>query len=187
MRTLTLNIVVLLVALGFGGNAIAVAQTTAGIDAIKRTVQKIDEDIAKMEESPEYSSIFLTELAVNKGNGSYPAVGIYRPVVKFYYTYGDREKEPYPNRILKIIVAIDRSAAKELSEFTFNDAGQLIFYFEKKDETERRLYFANERPIRFEKGTQAVSLNAKSQIETVALVMKDKARLMAIFQRSLGF
>lgn len=187
MKKLTLKSVVLLIAIGFAANSIATGQTAGSIDSIKRTVQKINEDIAKMEESPEYSSIFLTELAVNKGNGSYPAVGIYRPVVKFYYTYGDREKDPYPNRVLKIIVTIDRSDRKELSEFTFNDAGQLIFFFEKKDETERRLYFANERPVRFEQGTKGLSLKAKSQIETVATVQKDKTRLLTIFQRSLGF
>lgn len=187
MSRLPLKTVVLLIAIGLAINSTAVSQTVDRIDSIKRIVQKIDEDIAKMEEGPEYSSVFLTELAVNKGNGSYPAVGIYRPVVKFYYTYGDREKDPYPNRVLKIIVAIDRSDRKELSEFTFNGAGRLIFYFEKKDDVERRLFFANEKPVRFEQGTRALSLKAKSQIETVALVLKDKANLVAIFQRSLGF
>ena len=85
------------------------------------------------EAEPEQSNIYLTELAVNKNNGSYPAVGVYRPVVKFYYTYGDREKEPYPNRLLKIVLAIDRSDRKEHSEFVFNDAEQLVFYLDKKD------------------------------------------------------
>lgn len=184
MKRLTLKNIVLFIAIGFAANSIATGQT---VDSIKRTVQKINEDIAKMEESPEYSSIFLTELAVNKGNGSYPAVGIYRPLVKFYYTYGDREKDPYPNRLLKIIVTVDRSDRKELSEFTFNDAGQLIFYFEKKDEIERRLYFANLRPVRFEEGTKVLSLKARAQIEIVATVQKEKARLLTVFQRSLGF
>jgi hypothetical protein len=187
MKRLTLKTIVLLIAIGFVANSIAMGQTTGSIDAIKRLVQKIDEDIAKMEESPEYSSVFRTELAVNKGNGSYPAVGIYRPVVKFYYTYGDREKDPYPNRLLKIVVTIDRSDRKEQTEFTFNDVGQLIFYFEKQDEIERRLYFANERPVRFEQGTKVLSLRAKSQIEIVATVRKNKATLLAIWQRSLGF
>ena len=187
MKRLTLKTSLLLIALCVASNSIAVGQTTGRIDAIKRLAQKIDEDIAKMEESPEYSSIFRTELAVNKGNGSYPAVGIYRPVVKFYYTYGDREKDPYPNRLLKIVVTIDRSDRKEQTEFTFNDAGQLVFFFEKKDEIERRLYFANERPVRFEEGTKVRSLTAKLQNETVAAVRKDKAKLLAIWQRSLGF
>ena len=184
MKRMTLKTIVLVIAIGFATNSIATGQT---VDSIKRTVQKINEDITKMEDSPEYSSIFLTELAVNKGNGSYPAVGIYRPLVKFYYTYGDREKDPYPNRLLKIIVTVDRSDRKELSEFTFNDAGQLIFYFEKEYEIERRLYFANLGPVRFEEGAKVLSLKARAQMEIVATVQKEKARLLTVFQQSLGF
>ena len=165
----------------------AAAQTDRRIDALKKLVQKIDEDIAKNEAEPEYSNIYQTELAVNKGNGSYPAVGIYRPVVKFYYTYGDREKDPYPNRLMKIVVSIDRSDRHEQSEFTFNEAGQLVFYFEKKDDVERRVYFAAGNPIRIEQGDRPLSLSARPQAGLVATVLKEKANLVAIFRGSLGF
>lgn len=167
--------------------AIAFAQTDRRVEAIRKLCQKIDADIARSEQEPEYSNIYLTELAVNKGNGSYPAVGIYRPVVKFYYTYGDREKEPYPNRLLKIVVAIDRSGRKEYAEYVFNEAEQLVFYFEKKDEVERRVYFAGERLIRFEQGNRRLSLKTSSQTAIVTAVLKEKANLVAIFKRSLGF
>src|SRR5688572_30230469 len=120
-----------LVLLLFAGGA--VAQIDRRIDAIDKLRAKIDQDIARSESEPEYSNIYLTELAVNKNNGSYPAVGLYRPVAKFYYTYGDREKEPYPNRLLKIVVAVARSDRQEYSEFVFNDAEQLVFYLDKKD------------------------------------------------------
>lgn len=170
-----------------GLSPLALAQTDKRIDAIKKLVEKMNEDIAKSDAEPEYSNIYATELAVNKGNGSYPAVGIYRPVVKFYYTYGDREKNPYPNRLLKIVVSVDRSDRHEQSEFTFNEAEQLIFYFEKKDDLERRLYFAAGRPIRFQEGERGLSLTTKSQSEIIASVLKDKANLVAIFHRSLGF
>lgn len=167
--------------------AIALTQTDRRIEAIKKLVEKTNDDIAKSDAEPEYSNIYATELAVNKGNGSYPAVGIYRPVVKFYYSYGDREKNPYPNRLLKIIVSIDRSDRHEQSEFTFNEAEQLVFYFEKKDDIERRLYFGSGRPIRFEQGNRRLSLGTKSQAAVVAAVLKEKANLVAIFRRSLGF
>ena len=168
-------------------STIALTQTDRRIDAIKKLVEKTNDDIAKSDAEPEYSNIYATELAVNKGNGSYPAVGIYRPVVKFYYSHGDREKNPYPNRLLKVIVSIDRSDRHEQSEFTFNEAEQLIFYFEKKDDVERRLYFAAGRAIRFQEGERALSLTAKSQSEVIATVLRDKANLVAIFRRSLGF
>lgn len=165
----------------------AAAQSDRRIEAIRKLVQKTDEDIARSQQEPEYSNIYQTELAVNKGNGSYPAVGNYRPVVKFYYTYGDREKDPYPNRLLKIIVSVDRSDRHEQSEFTFNEAEQLIFYFEKKDDVERRVYFAAGRAIRIQQGDRVLSLSSRSQADLVATVLKEKANLLAIFRRSLGF
>lgn len=184
-KIITLFILILVSLSGF--SSLALAQNDRRIDAIRKLVEKINEDVARSDAEPEYSNIYATELAVNKGNGSYPAVGIYRPVVKFYYTYGDREKNPYPNRLLKIVVSVDRSDRHEQSEFTFNEAEQLIFYFEKKDDVERRLYFAAGSAIRFQEGERVLSLTAKSQSETIATVMKDKANLIAIFRRSLGF
>ncbi|MGZ5438024.1 MAG: hypothetical protein ACXW3F_18240, partial [Pyrinomonadaceae bacterium] len=115
------------------------AQSDRRIEAINTLRAKIDKDIAASEAEPEYSNIYLSELAVNKNNGSYPAVGVYRPVVKFYYTYGDREKEPYPNRLLKIVVAVARSGRQEYSEFVFNESEQMVFYLDKKDDVERRM------------------------------------------------
>jgi hypothetical protein len=165
----------------------AAAQTDRRIDAIKRLCQKIDEDVARSEQQPEYSNIYTTELAVNKGNGSYPAVGIYRPVVKFFYTYGDREKDPYPNRLIKIVFAVDRSSRKEYSEYCFNEAEQLISYFSRKDDGERRLYFVSERPIAFQQNDKPLSLRTRSQAALIASVLKEKANLVAIFKRSLGF
>lgn len=175
-------LLVLFLAYGF-----AIAQSNPKIEAIKKICLKIDEDVAKSEEQPEYSSIYTTELAVNKGNGSYPAVGIYTPLVHFHYTYGDREKNPYPNRLIKIVVAIDRAERREYSEYCFNEAGQLIFYLEKKDSIERRLYFAFEKPIAFHQDNKPLSLRAPSQAAIVATVLKEKAKLVSIFRRSLEF
>ena len=180
-RITTAILVLLLFAAG------TLPQTARRIEEINKLRAKVDEDIAKSEAEPEYSTIYLTELAVNKNNGSYPAVGVYRPVVKFYYTYGDREKEPYPNRLLKIVVAVDRSDRKEYSEFVFNDAEQLVFYLDKKDDRERRMYFAAGRAIRFEQNGRALSLRARSRQSIVAAVLKENVKLVAIFRRSLGF
>ena len=163
------------------------AQTDRRIEAINKLRAKIDQDITKREAEPEYSNIYLTELAVNKNNGSYPAVGIYRPVAKFYYTYGDREKEPYPNRLLKIALAVARSDRQEYSEFVFNESEQMVFYLDKKDDVERRVYFAAGRAIRFEQGGRVLSLRTRSQAATVATVLKEKVSLLEIFRRSLRF
>lgn len=165
----------------------ASAQTDRRIEAINTLRAKIDKDIAASEAEPEYSNIYLTELAVNKNNGSYPAVGVYRPVAKFYYTYGDREKEPYPNRLLKIVLAVARSDRQEYSEFVFNESEQMVFYLDKRDDRERRVYFAAGRAIRFEQDGRMLSLRGRSRTAVVAAVMKDNVKLVAIFRRSLGF
>lgn len=165
----------------------ATAQTGRRVGAINSSREKMNKDIAASEAQPEQSNIYLTELAVNKNNGSYPAVGVYRTLVKFYYTYGDREKEPYPNRLLKIMVAVDRSDRKEYSEFVFNDAEQLVFYLGRMEGIERRVYFAAGRPIRFEQDGRIITLRTRSQAATVATVLKEKANLLEIFRRSLRF
>src|ERR1044072_288016 len=179
-------LLLLLLLLFFGAHK-STAQTDRGIDAIKRICQKVDEDVARSEQEPEHSNIYLTELAVNKGHGSYPAVGIYRPVVKFFYTYGDREKDPYPNRLIKIVVAVDRSDRKEYSEYCFNESEHLISYFSKKDDVEKRLYFVSERPIAFEQDNKRMSVRSKSLAWIVPAVLKEKGSLVAISRRSLGF
>jgi len=163
------------------------AQTDRRIEAIHTLRAKINRDIAASEAEPEYSNIYLTELAVNKNNGSYPAVGVYRPVVKFYYTYGDREKEPYPNRLLKIVVAVARSDRQEYSEFVFNESEQMVFYLDKKDGVERRVYFAAGRAIEFDQNGRRQSLRTRTHVAFAAMVVKDKMNLLAIFQRSLRF
>ena len=152
------------------------AQTDRRIEAINKLRAKIDQDIAASEAEPEYSNIYLTELAVNKNNGSYPAVGVYRPAVKFYYTYGDREKEPYPNRLLKIVVAVARSDRQEYSEFVFNESEQMVFYLDKKDDVERRVYFAAGRAIRFEQDGRVLSFRTRSHAGIVTTVLKEKAK-----------
>lgn len=179
---------ILVVLLFVGCNAdLAAGQTTQRIEAIKKIYQKANEVIALSEQSPDASTTFLTELTVNKNLSPYPAVGIYKTVARFYYTFGDREKNPYPDRLLKIILSTDRSDRKEFSEFVFDQAGQLVFYFEKKDDIERRLYLTSERLIRLQEGERSLRLETRSQAAMVATVLKEKANLVAIFRRSLNF
>ena len=165
----------------------ATAQTGRRVGAINSSREKMDKDIAASEADPEQSNIYLIELAVNENNGSYPAVGVYSPLVKFYYTYGDREKEPYPNRLLKIVVVVARSDRQEYSEFVFNDAEQLVFYLGRLEGIERRLYFAAEKPIRLEEDGKVLSVRTRSRAAAVAAVWKERANLVAIFAGHLSF
>lgn len=155
-------------------------QTDKQIEEIRQIYRETNEKIADSENS----DIFLNELVVNKNNASYPAVGIYNSTVKFFYTYGDREKNPYPHRLMKIAVTTNRSAMTENSEFLFNSAGQLIFYFEKKDNEELRVYFSAEKSFRILKGDKPQNINGKEEIEKTKTILAKK-KLVEIFKNSL--
>ncbi|MBS1792927.1 MAG: hypothetical protein JSS81_03690 [Acidobacteria bacterium] len=169
----------------FGGLFAAAGQTDRRIEEIRRISREVSAQIAECETAGATSTTFLTELVVNRNGGPYPAVGIYRAVVKFFYTFGDREKNPYPDRLLKIVVSVDRAAAGERSEYLLNERGELIFYYEKKEETETRLYFASEKPIRTAVGEKTVEPRAKAGAAGRALA--EKRRLIELFRNSLNF
>lgn len=173
--------ILLLVLVIFSINLSAFAQTDKRIEEIRQIYKETN----KLIDDSENTEIFLTELVVNKNNGSYPAVGIYNSTVKFFYTYGDREKNPYPNQLLKVIVTTNRSAMTEHSEFLFNSSQQLIFYFEKKDEEERRFYFSVEKPFRILNGDKVLNINNKEDIEKTKVILAEKKKLVEIFKNSL--
>ncbi len=166
---------------------IVFAQTEKQIEAIKQIYKETNEKIAECEENGEYSSTFLSELVVNKNNGSYPAVGIFNSVFKFYYTYGNREKNPYPNRLLKVVIETKRAANAEKYEYLFNEKENLVFYFEKKEDAEFSVYYLNEKPIKFLKGTQEMPLSDKNVNETVKKSLAEKKQLVNIFANSLEY
>ena len=128
------SILTFLFMIGFVASAFSQANH---IKKIREIYQDVNKRIAECERNGEDAETFLIETIVNKNNGSYPAVGLYQATVKFYYTYGDREKNPYPDRLLKILVSVNRAARTESSEFLFDEAENLIFYYEKKEEEER--------------------------------------------------
>jgi hypothetical protein len=161
------------------------------IEEIRRIYKETNERIAEAGKNFEESEIFLTEIHVNKSETPYPAIGIFKENISFYYTFGDREKNPYPNRLLKIVTVTTRSAQVEYSELLFNAAGQLIFYFAKPEmesadrNGERRLYFAGGKPIRYQVGDKVIDVNGAAAKEDLRLVSEKQKRLMHIFINSL--
>ena len=165
----------------------AFSQTDKRIEEIRKAYQEADRRIAECEESGETATTFLTEIVVNKNNGPYPAVGIYRTSIKFYYTFGDREENPYPDHLLKITVTTKRSAVTEYSEFLFGEKDQLIFYFGKNADAERRIYFESERPLKILHGEEPVPVGHQEEAEFVKSILKEKVKLSGIFKNSLQF
>lgn len=171
------------------------------IEEIRRIYQETGRKIGEAEKTFAMSKreggiaeteIFLSEMQVNKGNTSYPAVGIFREETKFYFTFGKKEN-PYPERLLKIETVTYRSAAVEHREYLFDAAGNLIFYFEDPDSEnmerseETRLYFAGGKLIRFQVGddisTHSPIFRRKNEI--VQEVLEKQKKLVNVFKNSL--
>jgi hypothetical protein len=178
--------VLVLIILLLGCSFSAFSQTEKRIEEIRKIYHEVNRKVVECEVNGDTSTTFLTEIIVNKNDGPYPAVGIYKTTVKFYYTFGDREKNPYPNRLLKIIVTTNRSAMTENLEFLFNEKGQLIFYFEKKEE-ERRVYFETEKAIKILQNEKTLPVSNKQEARFVKTILSEKRKLVGIFQSSLVF
>lgn len=158
------------------------------IDEIRKLYEQTNGDIAVAEREAPYSEIYVVELTVNKTGNQYPAVGTYSNISKFYYTYGDREKNPYPDRLLKINVVTKRAASITNSEFLFNPAGQLVFGFVKTDgeeKTETRMYFASGLLIKMLDGERDVNVRLKAVQDTAATFKRESARLVTLFTASM--
>lgn len=166
-------------------NAAAQKDDAALVAEIREAYKKVNEQIAEMQKAPEYSSVFVTEIVVNKNNASYPAVGVYNSTVRLYYTYGDREKNPYPDRLLKATVTTRRSSRTETYEYMFGENGELIFAFEKKDKIERRAYFRSSRLVRSQLGDAIISNDKTEAKQAAAKFLAEAKRLRATFVNSL--
>lgn len=158
------------------------------IESIREICKATNAQIAEMSQHPDLSSVFATELVVNKHLAPYPAVGIYQRTVTFFYTYGDREKNPYPDRLMKVNAEYSRSARTERAEFYFDNSGALIFVFFTNEDSavkESRLYFAGARMIKMTDDGKDIGLKKPRAVEAGALSKKEAARLTGIFKSAI--
>lgn len=157
---------------------------TAQIETIRHLYQETNSKIEEMRRAPAESVIYTMELAVNSGDAPYPAVGTYKEVTRFYYTFGDREKNPYPDRLLKIEVKTNSAARAETSEFLFDATGELVFCFEKKED-EVRYYFAKGKIIRLQHGDARLNPEAKLEKHMIQAKQAQAKKLIQIFRSAL--
>jgi hypothetical protein len=157
---------------------------TRAVDAVRANV---DRQVAEAE-GDDPSSVFIMTFEGNGKLNPYPAVGIFTTKLKFYYTYGDREKNPYPDRLIKIVVETRRSANTEKTEVVFDETREMLFYRKKVegDETSEKLvYFARGRAFRVENNGKKLSVTSREAGDLVRLVTGDSNRLKMIFKASL--
>jgi hypothetical protein len=158
------------------------------IDDIRSLYTSTNSAIEVAEKEAPYSHIYVVELTVNKTGNQYPAVGTYSNISKFYYTYGDREKDPYPSRLLKISVVTKRSAMITNSEFLFDARGQLVFGFVRVDGTrqrETRMFFAAGRLIKMLDDEKDVNIRLRSVQDTAVAFKRESTRLVGLFNASM--
>lgn len=161
------------------------AQSDGKIAEIRRIYKETNEKIAAAEKNFRESEVYFTELVVNKGGTSYPPVGNYLLTAKFYYTFGDRESDVYPNRLLKVVVTSQSAAREYYKEFIFDKNQNLVFYYINGAEGEHRMYFANGKLIRWQKGKKLTNVNAPEAKGLLKEVNYQKNRFMEIFKNSL--
>ena len=186
MRIFTIAISIFLL-LTFVGSA-AAQSADKRIDEIDRFYTQTSDSIAIADKEAPYSEIYVVELSVNKTANPYPAVGAYSNVTKFHYTFGDREKDPYPDRLLRASVVTKRAASITSSEFFYNPAGLLVYGTVRTDggdQRETRFYFAAGQLIRLIDGGREVNVRTRNVIETAAAFKRESARLVSMFAASL--
>ena len=158
------------------------------IDNIRSLYTSTSSAIEVAEREAPYSDIYVVELTVNKTGNQYPAVGTYSNISKFYYTHGDREKDPYPRRLLKVNVTTKRAASIINSEFLYNGVGQLVFGIVKTDGSEQRetrMYFHNGLLIKMLDGDRDVNVRLRAVQDTAAAFKRESIRLVGLFNASL--
>ena len=158
------------------------------ISEIDSLLTETDNTVALSEKEGEYSPTYTIELAVNKVGVQYPAVGTYSHIAKFYYTFGDREKDPYPNRLIKINVVTRRSAMVTNAEFLYDARGSLVFGLvrtEGVEQRETRFYFTNGVLIKMIDSGKEVNVRQRSVLDTAAAFKTESTRLVAMFKSAL--
>jgi hypothetical protein len=157
---------------------------TRAVDEVRASV---DRQVAQAE-GDDPSSVFIMTFEGNGKLNPYPAVGIFTTKMKFYYTYGDREKNPYPDRLIKIVVETRRSTNTEKTEVVFDETREMVFYLKKvegDEPSEKLVYFASGRAFRVENNGKGLRLTSREAADLVRLVTGDSNRLKMIFKASL--
>lgn len=161
------------------------SQSDKRIDEIRQIYTETNRLIAQSETEAEGGGVFLTELVINKNNASYPAVGVYNSTIKFYYKFGDNTKDPYPNRLMKIVVKANHSAMTDDSEYLFDTFGDLIFVWERSGDETRRMYYESGRLIRFQEG-DTIARDLTPELHSAGKNATDKSgKLLIIFKNTL--
>ncbi len=167
----------------------------AQVEAIRREYVRVNQIIEKgqpcREGTENYTSIFCTEIDVNKGGRSrnnYPAVGSYEEIHRFFYDYGKEEGE-YPDTLVKATSTSYNAARRYYAEFLFDAEGELIFYYSKAEvdkQPEVRCYFAKGATIRMIKDGTTITQFSKEDAARTKEIISNAKKLKELFAATLA-
>lgn len=163
-----------------------------------KTVEAIDKrytDIAEKarlcesdDEQGEIGALFMNTLDINARSHQWRAVGIYRPMYKFFYKGVENdEKRLYPDQLVFVKAERKVSAITTTEEYLFNDAGALVYYSYTDDmgRAEIKTWFAAGKAIRIEQDGKARTRMTKADVSTTNERLATAAKLMQVFKRSI--
>ncbi|MBK9215140.1 MAG: hypothetical protein IPM59_06010 [Chloracidobacterium sp.] len=170
----------------------AFAQTTdKAVNAIDRRYKDIAEKARLCEtddDQGEFGELVMNTLDINARSHQWRAVGIYRPVYKFFYKQVENdEKRLYPDHLVFVVGERKVSAITTREEFLFSDAGALIYYSYTDDmgRPEIKAWFAAGKAIRIEQDGKGRTRMTKADVETTGQRLATAAKLMQVFKRSI--
>lgn len=185
-KTFFLFLILLLVV--SGTFAQTVDKTVEKIRAVYTDVSQKAKAAEEDEEQGNIGELVMNELAINKANHQWRAVGIYQPTYRFFYkTTGE---SMYPETL--VMVKVDRkiSARSYYEEYLYNEQGALLFYFQKAEgddeiPAERRVYFNLGKAVRIvEDGKTRERLNA-ADLKTAKEITTESDKIKDLFMRSI--
>ncbi len=142
-------------------------------------------------EAAKGAGIVLSELTVNKGGHSWPAVGTFRVVYRFWYEWAP--DQPFPDRLRKVEIDTMSSARRFYQEYFFGADGRLRFYFERADATpdggpkrEVRSYYAGDKLVRMVSGDTVNDTPTPGERKTAETIVRGAQRVMETFKIALG-
>lgn len=139
----------------------------------------------------EYGALVMNTLDVNARGHQWRAVGIYRPVYKFFYKGVENdEKRLYPDQLVFVKSERRVSSRTYNEEYLFSDKGELMFYLQKAegDDTvpaERRVYFSALKAIRIVEDGKTRDKPSVKDPATVREITAAASKLVQVFKRSI--
>lgn len=155
------------------------ASFAQSVEAIQKRYADILEKARLCEtddEQGEVGELVMNTLAINSRNHQWRAVGIYGQTFKFFYTGGDSEIRPYPDRLVFVTNERRVSDQRFREEWLFSESGVLILFIYKieSDEPARqsRIYFSGGKAVKIVDGdkvtTRLTALDLKNANERAA-------------------